>query len=68
MVTIKGNTYQLKRTFTDDLYLAKNGSPILYIPDEIMEDFIQILSNAAACEKFLTNSLTDKTNENEKDS
>jgi len=69
MVTIKGNTYTINTAAIGDFkMLIKNGKPVLLIPEELEEDFIQLLVYAGAADKFLypeTDLITNKTNENE---
>lgn len=50
---LKNPEYGLKRLgITDTLTLTKNGKPILIIPEDLMEDFITILSKAAALDQL----------------
>lgn len=71
MVTIKGNTYNLHTSELGGVkMLIKNGNPVLFIPEELVEDFIQILTSAGACEALLngtleTDLINNKTNKNE---
>lgn len=67
MVTIKGITYTVKRTHVGDvLMLVKNDKPVLLIPEELEEDFIQILSHAGAADKFLNQNDKDEPDTTEK--
>jgi len=54
MVTIKGNTYTIRTSAFDVRYLEKNGKVAMAIPDELYEDFIEILSSAGAVDNFIT--------------
>lgn len=68
MVTIKGNTYTIHTSELGDMkMLIKNDKPVLFIPEELEEDFINILAMASAANRFLNEPdfLTNKTNNNE---
>ncbi len=70
MVTIKGDTYTIHTmAIGNSKCLIKNGRPVLLIPEELEEDFIQLLSFAGAASRFMNEPdyLTNKTNENEKE-
>jgi len=64
MITIKDNTYTIHTSAFDVKMLIKNDKPVLFIPEELVEDFIQILSYAGAGYK-LSNYSTLKTTEND---
>lgn len=50
---LKNPEYSLKRLgLTDTLTLTKNGNPVLIIPEDLKEDFITILSKAAALDQL----------------
>jgi hypothetical protein len=64
MIQVKGNNYTINTmAIGDSKVLVKNNNPVLMIPDELVEDFINILVAAGAAEKlFSNNSLTNKIN------
>ncbi len=45
--------YSLKRNMLDMPVLTRDGEPILTIPEELVEDFIQILSKSRAADRML---------------
>jgi hypothetical protein len=67
MTTIKGIEYTIRHSeFADCNMLMKNGKPVLLIPEELEEDFIQLLVYAGAAARFLNETETKlQTNKTE---